>query len=104
MEAKVEITESRGGEVREITDIDLAAVLRYFGFTLLPAKTSQKSRKRGRKLTVYRFFTEHPEKAHNFDELIQSFNNDQLECRPRALLAESRHLRNMAHHRDMSNV
>lgn len=96
----VEITESRGGDVLNVTDIDLASVLRYFGFTLIGVDKSATKRRHGRHLTSYKFQAAHPESAHNVQDIFLKFTNDDLKCSPRKLLAESRNLRNLAHHRD----
>lgn len=98
----VEITESRGGDVVAITDIDLAAVLRFFGFVLLEAGPAKaKNRKRGKPLTEFKFQTAHPDDAYKIDDIFKEYNNDTLKCSPRKLLAESRHLRNLVHQQEV---
>lgn len=100
----LEITESRGGEIINVTDIDFAAVLAYLVFRQIPPKEemgeSVKKKPRKRKnLTEFRFEAEHPDRAHKIDEVWAGYINDDLSCAPRRLLAESRNLRNLTHHR-----
>lgn len=98
---KIKINESRGGDKVKITNIDLATVLMYFGFTLLgPYKSNKKPKRGNRNLTEYHFLKEHPNHEYRFEEVLRDFNNDRLECHPRRLLAESRNLRNLAHDRN----
>lgn len=102
---KAEITESRSGEIVTITDIDLASVLRYFGFSLVDSSPSKgKNRKYGKPLTEFRFLAAHPSSEHKLADIIRAYTNDTLSCAPRKLLSESRHLRNLAHQREHMGV
>lgn len=95
---RIQITESRGGDLMKVTDIDFASVLRYFGFTMIEVgQTKATKKRRGKPLTEYTFEVMHPKNEMKMKDLIIRYDNDQLECSPRRLLAEARHLRNRAH-------
>lgn len=95
-----ELVDSHGATIG-ITDLDFASVLRYFGFRLVGARDSDQRKGRGKPLTEFVFEIRHPSSGGRIDEILRAFTNDELTCSPRKLLSEARHLKNVAHQRNL---
>lgn len=89
-------------QTKEVTNIDFAAVLRYYGFHLVTARPASTSKRGSGKLTAFVFQVEHPQGEMQWEDVHQKFLNEQLEVEPGRILTQSRLLRNLSHNHSQS--